>query len=53
MGMQQLKMVEGDHESNDQDSLLELKHRKIQQTPSHISKIVATNNFKTLIPWSW
>jgi hypothetical protein len=51
--MQQLTMVEGDCEGNDQDYALKLKRRKIQQTPSHISKVVATNNFKILTPWSW
>jgi len=45
-------MVEGDHEGNDEDFLLKQKHHKIQQTPSHTSKVVATNNFKTLTPWS-
>ncbi len=44
-------MVEGDHEGDDEDFLLEHKHRKIQQIPSHIYKVVATNNLKTLIPW--
>jgi hypothetical protein len=44
-------MVEKDHEGDDKDSLLEHKHHKIQQTPSHIFKIVATNNLETLIPW--
>jgi hypothetical protein len=45
-------LVERDYEGNDKDSLLEDKHHKIQQSPSHTSKIVATNNFETLSPWS-
>jgi hypothetical protein len=45
-------MVEGDHEGDDKDSLLEHKHHKVRQTPSHISKVMATNNFETLIPRS-
>jgi hypothetical protein len=45
-------MAEGDHEGNDEDFLLEHKHHKIQKILSHISKVVATNNFKTLTPWS-
>jgi hypothetical protein len=44
-------MVEGDHENNDEDSLFEHKHRKIQQTPSQTFKNMATNNLETLIPW--
>jgi hypothetical protein len=44
-------MVEGDHESDDNDSLFEHKHRKIRKTLSHISKSLATNNFKILTPW--
>jgi hypothetical protein len=39
-------MVEGDHEGNDEDSLLKHKHCKIRQTLSHIFKIVATNNLE-------
>jgi hypothetical protein len=45
-------MVERDHKGNDKDSLFEHKHRKIRQRPSHISKVVATNNLKALAPWS-
>ncbi len=45
-------MVEGSHEGDDEDSLFKHKHRKIRQTTSHISKIMATNNLKTLTPWS-
>ncbi len=44
-------MVERDHEGNDEDSLFEHKHRNIQQTLSHTSKAMATNNLKTLTPW--
>jgi len=51
--MQGLVMVEGNHERDDEDSLLEHKHCKIQQIPSHTSKVVTTNNFKTVIPWSY
>jgi hypothetical protein len=51
-GMQQLVIVEGIHEGDDEDYLLEHKHCKIQQIPSHISKIMATNSLKTLTPWS-
>ncbi len=40
-------MVEGDHEGDDEDSLFKHKHHKIQQTPSHISKVVAINNLET------
>ncbi len=43
--------VERDHEGDNEDSLLEHNHHKIQQTPSHTSKIVATNNVETLTPW--
>jgi hypothetical protein len=50
-GMQRLVMVEGNHGGNDKDSLLEHKHHKIQQIPSHISKAMATNNLETLTPW--
>ncbi len=46
--MQGLVMVERDHEGNDEDSLIKHKHRKIQQILSHISKVVAINNLKTL-----
>jgi hypothetical protein len=52
MGMQGLTMVEGDYEVDDEGSLLKHKHCKIQQTPSHFSKVVATNNLKTQTPWS-
>jgi len=45
-------LCDGDHEGNDEDSLFKHKHYKIQQTPSHTSKVVATNNLKTLTPWS-
>jgi hypothetical protein len=41
-------MVEGNYEGDDKDFLFKHKHYKIQQTLSHISKIVATNNIKTL-----
>jgi hypothetical protein len=41
-------MVEGNYEGDDKCFLLKRKHRKIQQTPSHTSIIVATNNFETL-----
>ncbi len=50
--MHGLVMVERDHEGDAKNSLLEHKHHKSQQTPSHTSKIVATNNFETLTPWS-
>jgi hypothetical protein len=46
-----MAMVEGDHEGNDEEFLLKHKHRKIQQNPSHTSKIMATNNLETRIPW--
>jgi hypothetical protein len=45
-------MVERIHVGDDKDFSLEHKHHKIQQTPSHISKVVATNNFKKPTPWS-
>jgi hypothetical protein len=45
-------MVEVDHEGDDEDYLFKHKHHKIRQTPSHISKTMATNNFETLTPWS-
>jgi hypothetical protein len=45
-------MVEGDHEGDDNNSLSEHKYHKIQQKFSHISKVMATNNFETLTPWS-
>jgi hypothetical protein len=41
-------MFEGNHEGDDKDFLFKHKHYKIQQIISHISKIVATNNIKTL-----
>jgi hypothetical protein len=50
--MQGLTMVEGNHEGDDEIFLFEHKHRKIRQNPSHTSKVVATNNIETLIPWS-
>jgi hypothetical protein len=37
-------MVEGDHEGNDEDFLLEHEHYKIRKTPSHTLKIIAINN---------
>ncbi len=46
-------MVERDHEGDDEDSLFEHKHRKIPQTPSHSSKVVAINNLETLTPWCY
>jgi hypothetical protein len=46
-------MVEGNHEGDDKDFLLEHKHRKIRQPPSHTSKAMATNNLETLTPWSF
>jgi hypothetical protein len=49
--MQGLAMVEGNHEGDDEDFLFKHKHCKIQQIPSHISKVVATSNLKTLAPW--
>jgi hypothetical protein len=45
--MQGSVMVEGNHEGDDEDYLIKHKHRKIQQTPSHISKVMVTNNLKT------
>ncbi len=41
-------MVERNHEGDDEDYLFKHKHYKIQQIPSHTSKVMATNNFKTL-----
>ncbi len=46
-------MVERTHEGDDKEFLFEHKHRKNQQNFSHISKIMAINNLKTLIPWSY
>ncbi len=46
-------MVERVHVGDEKDFSLERKHRKIQQTPSHISKVVATNNFEKPTPWSY
>jgi hypothetical protein len=37
-------MVEGDHEDDDENYLFKHKHCKIQQTPSHTFKVMATNN---------
>ncbi len=51
MGMQGSRIVEGDHDGNDEDSLCKQKHQKILQTPSHTSKIVTTNNLETLTSW--
>jgi hypothetical protein len=42
-------MVEGNHEGDDEDPIFEHKHHKIQQTPSHTSKVATTNNLETLI----
>jgi hypothetical protein len=42
--MQRSTMVERDYEGDDEDSLFKHKHRKIQQTPSHLSKVVANTN---------
>jgi hypothetical protein len=53
--MQGLIIIEGDHEEedeDDEDSLLEHKLGKIQQTLSHTSKVMAINNLKTVTPWS-
>jgi hypothetical protein len=47
-----LIIVEGDHEKDDKNYLLKHKLGKIQQTPRHISKVMAINNLETLIPWS-
>jgi hypothetical protein len=49
--MQGSKIVEGNYDGNDKDSLHEQKHYKILQTPSHTSKVVATNNLETLTSW--
>jgi hypothetical protein len=46
-------MVERVHVGDEKDFSLERKHHKIQQTPSHISKVVATNNFEKPTPWSY
>jgi hypothetical protein len=51
-GMHGLVMVERDHEGDDENSLLEHKHHKSQQTLLDTSKTVATNSFETLSPWS-
>jgi hypothetical protein len=53
MGMQGSTMVERDYEGDDKDSLFKHKHRKIQQTPSHLSKVMGINNLKTQTPWSY
>jgi hypothetical protein len=42
-------MVKKNHEGDDKDFLFEHKHHKIQQTPSHTSKVMAINSFKILI----
>jgi hypothetical protein len=39
------------HEGDDEDSLHEHKHHMNPQIPSQTSKVVATNNRKTLTPW--
>jgi hypothetical protein len=52
MGMQRSTMVEGDHEGDEKDFLFNHKPHKIRQTPSHTSKVMATNNLETLTPWS-
>jgi hypothetical protein len=44
-------MVERVHMGDDEGFSLERIH-KIQQTPSHTSKVVATNNIKKPTPWS-
>ncbi len=47
-------IVEGDREGNEEDSLFEHKHHKIQQIPLHTSKAMANaNNLETLFPWSY
>jgi len=46
-------MVEGVHMGDDEDFSLKRKLHKIQQIPSHISKVVATNNIKKPTPWSY
>jgi hypothetical protein len=53
MRMQGSIIVEANHEKDDKNSLFEHKLGKIQQTPSHISKVMAINNLETLIPWSF
>jgi hypothetical protein len=51
MVQQEWPMVEGVHVSDDEDFSFERKHHKIQQTFSHISKVVATNNLRKPTPW--
>jgi hypothetical protein len=45
--MHGLTMVEGDHEGDDEDYLLEHKHCKIWQSLSYTSKVVAIKNRDT------
>jgi hypothetical protein len=43
----------GVHVGDDKDFLFMHKNHMTPQIPSCISKVVATNNFERLIPWSW
>ncbi len=45
-------MVERVHVDDDENFSFERKHHKIQQTPSHTSRIMATNNLEKPNPWS-
>jgi hypothetical protein len=44
-------MVEENHEGDDEDFLLKHKRRKMRQSPSYASKVMAKNNLETLTSW--
>jgi hypothetical protein len=41
------------HEGDDENYLHKHKHHMTPQIPSWTSKVVANNNYETLIPWSY
>jgi hypothetical protein len=51
--MQGLAMTKGIHVGNDKDFSVHAQKYMTPQIPSCISKIMATNNFERLVPWSW
>jgi hypothetical protein len=51
--MQGLATNKGVHVGDNKIFLFVHKNHMTPQIPSCISKVVATNNFERLIPWSW
>jgi hypothetical protein len=50
--MEELVMASRIQMGNGEDFLFMHKHHMTQLTPSHISKVVITNNLEKLTPWS-